>query len=76
MCRAIPAALSKAFHPSILQNLPSLRAQAALCWAGDVILFPSPLGSLNITTLGGGAFQSQEYADYLKALVDYNPAPE
>ena len=38
----------------------------------DVILFPSPQGSLSITTTGGGAFESQAYADYLTALAAYD----
>ena len=38
----------------------------------DVILFPSPQGSLSINTTGGGTFESQAYADYLTALAAYD----
>ncbi|MEI9962339.1 MAG: hypothetical protein WDM76_14745 [Limisphaerales bacterium] len=68
--------------PSIYPSALAITAGAGgVVLGGDVILFPSQLGSLNITTLGGGAFQSQEYADYLKALDNYhlhqndNPPP-
>jgi hypothetical protein len=38
----------------------------------NVILYPSSQGSLNITTTGGGAFESQAYASYLSALAAYS----
>jgi filamentous hemagglutinin family protein len=38
-----------------------------------IILFPSPLGSLNITTTGG-PFETSAYANYLQQLAAYNPA--
>ena len=37
----------------------------------DVILFPSPQGNLNITTTGGGSFESQAYVEYLADLAKY-----
>ena len=37
----------------------------------DVILFPSAQGSLNITTTGGGSFESQAYVEYLADLALY-----
>ena len=37
----------------------------------DVILFPSAKGSLNITTTGGGSFESQAYVEYLADLARY-----
>jgi filamentous hemagglutinin family protein len=37
----------------------------------DVILFPSAKGSLNITTTGGGSFESQAYVGYLADLARY-----
>ena len=38
----------------------------------NVILSPSALGSLSMTTTGGGSFESQAFADYLVALAAYN----
>jgi len=38
----------------------------------NIILFPSAPGSLNISTTGGGAFESQAYANYLSALANYD----
>jgi len=40
----------------------------------NVILFPSPQGSLTITTTDGGPLESLSYANYLQTLADYNPA--
>jgi hypothetical protein len=37
----------------------------------DVILFPSRQGSLNITTTGGGSFESLAYVTYLADMAQY-----
>ncbi len=38
----------------------------------NAILFPSPQGSLNITTTGGGSFESLAYVEYLADLALYS----
>ena len=42
----------------------------------DVILYPSAQGSLDITTTGGGAFESLDYANYLSGLLTTPPGNE
>jgi hypothetical protein len=40
----------------------------------EIILFPSPLGSLVINTTGGGPLETAAYAAYLQELAAYDPA--
>lgn len=59
--------------PSIYPGTLEITAGAGGVLLGNnVILFPSPVGNLSITTTGGGSLQTLAYANYLRALDNYN----
>ncbi len=61
--------------PSIYPSILNITAGAGGVIIGnEIVLFPSPQGSLNISTTGGGPFETSAYAAYLLALAAYDPA--
>jgi hypothetical protein len=71
---SLPRNSGESSIPSIYPPILNITAGAGGVIIGnEVVLFPSPLGSLNITTTGGGPLETSAYAGYLLALAAYDP---